>query len=94
MILDTLIDLVLALVSPILGLIPDIDLSGISSSVALGAETVGGYAMLLNGVLPVVEMLALLQFVALLMPVIIGYKVFSWVWRHVPTVAGFGTGNG
>jgi hypothetical protein len=23
-----------------------------------------------------------------------GYAVFSWIWRHIPTVFGFGTGSG
>ncbi len=22
------------------------------------------------------------------------YEIFSWVWRHIPTIAGFGTGSG
>jgi hypothetical protein len=23
-----------------------------------------------------------------------GYAVFSWIWRHIPTIFGFGTGAG
>lgn len=94
MIFDLLIDLVLALVGPLLDLLPAVDLTALTTSVSTGAAQVGGWAMLLNPVLPITELLALLGVVATLLPVIIAYKVFSWVWRHVPTVAGFGTGNG
>lgn len=94
MLFDLLIALVLALVSPLLALMPALDLGSVTDQVTQGASAVGGYAMLLNPAMPIAELLSVLGAVALLLPVIVAYKVFSWVWRHVPTVAGFGTGNG
>lgn len=94
MIVDLFIDLVLALAGPLLDLIPDVDLSATFNGIASGAATVGGWAMILNPAVPISELLALLLAIAVLFPVFLAYKVFSWVWRHVPTVAGFGTGNG
>lgn len=94
MLFDLLIDLVLVLVGPILDLLPDLDLSALTAQVTVGAQTVGGWAMMLNPALPVSEVISILAALAVIMPVVLAYKVFSWVWRHVPTVAGFGTGNG
>lgn len=94
MLADLLIDLVVAMVSPLLDLLPDVDLSGFTTGVTNGVSTAAGWAMVLNPALPISELLALLSALGLLIPLFLAYKVFSWVWRHVPTIAGFGTGNG
>lgn len=94
MVADLLIDLVLFMVRPVLGLMPEFDLSALTTAVGSGATAMGSYAMMVDGILPVSELFTFLSVLATLLPVVMGYKVFSWVWRHVPTVAGFGTGNG
>jgi hypothetical protein len=44
--------------------------------------------------IPVDVVLTVLTTVMLLWPVIFAYVVFNWVYRHVPSVAGFGLGAG
>jgi uncharacterized sodium:solute symporter family permease YidK len=55
------------------------------------ATTVGDFLAGPRGIFPVDATLTVLQEVLLLLPVILGYMIFQWVWNHVPTIAGFGT---
>jgi hypothetical protein len=64
--------------------------SVISSSVA---STLGGYLTVVQPYMPVDTILNVTASVFDLWPSIVGYLVFQWAWDHVPTIAGFGTGN-
>lgn len=94
MIVEALIGVVLAFVVPMLDALPAPDYASVWDGLLSGASQVGAYAMSLNGFLPVSELMGALSALMLLLPLVAAYKVFSWVWRHVPTIAGFGTGNG
>jgi hypothetical protein len=58
------------------------------------ATTVGNYLHVVAPFLPVDLMLTVLSNVLSLWPAIIGFLIFQWVWAHVPTIGGFGTGDG
>lgn len=58
------------------------------------ATAIGGYLRVVAPFLPVDLILTVLQSVFSLWPAVVGYLIFQWVWQHVPTVAGFGTGDG
>ena len=36
-------------------------------------------------------LVTVLRAFSVLMPVAFGFYAFEWVWRHIPTIAGFGT---
>jgi hypothetical protein len=55
------------------------------------ATEVGDFLAAPSGIFPVDATLIVLQEVLLLLPVVLGYLIFQWVWDHVPTIAGFGT---
>jgi hypothetical protein len=58
------------------------------------ATSIGGLLHAVVGFLPIDTVLTVLQDIFLLWPVIVAYLVFKWVWAHIPTIAGFGTGDG
>jgi hypothetical protein len=58
------------------------------------ASTIGGMMAAVAPFIPVDVVLTVLTTVMLLWPVIFAYVVFNWVYRHVPSVAGFGLGAG
>jgi hypothetical protein len=58
------------------------------------ATTIGGLLHAVAGFLPIDTILTVLQDIFEFWPVVIGYLIFQWVWDHIPTIAGFGTGNG
>ncbi len=43
---------------------------------------------------PVAPVVATTAVVIAWLIVLGAYAVFSWIWRHIPQIAGFGTGNG
>jgi hypothetical protein len=58
------------------------------------ATSVGGYLRVVAPFLPVDLTLTVIASVLELWLALIGFLVFEWVWKHVPEIAGFGTGNG
>ena len=58
------------------------------------ATTIGGYLHVVAPFLPVDLVLTILATVLTLWVVVAGYLIFQWVWSHVPTISGFGTGDG
>jgi hypothetical protein len=97
-IVDGIIDLVRDVFGFFLNLLPSwTPPSWLSSGTALPtgvATTIGGLLHAVAGFIPIDTFLTVIGDVFLLWPVIIGYLVFQWVWSHVPTIAGFGTGDG
>ena len=65
--------------------------SGLTVTVA---QWIGSALAPMNQFLPVDAILNVLMTLFVLLPFIAAYTVFQWVWDHVPTIAGFGTGNG
>lgn len=71
--------------------------SWLSSGVAFPSGVASAIGGLLAGVspyFPVNLLLTILSSVLSLWGAVVGYLLFQWVWSHVPTIAGFGTGDG
>jgi hypothetical protein len=82
---------------PINSLLPAVHFPAWASGTQLSSDlggTIGGSLAGINGVIPVDPILTVLGDVLALWPYFVAYLVFSWIWRHVPTIAGFGTGDG
>lgn len=52
----------------------------------------GGVLGSLNVFIPVVDMAAAFTLLLVLLPCWFGYRIFSWIFNHIPTVAGFSVG--
>lgn len=78
----------------VFALLPTFDLSSLVASVTAGGQALGGMLVLADYYVPMHEIVAFAVPIAALMPTLLAYRVFTWVWRHVPTIAGFGLGEG
>lgn len=58
------------------------------------ASSIGGLLEPARNFLPIDTILTVAASIFTLWPLIIGFLIFEWVWKHVPTIAGFGTGDG
>lgn len=96
MITNLLIDWAIVLFGAVFALMPDftavVDQLNAAAS-TLGAS-VGPYLGMASPLVPADMIIAMIVYVATLLPVLAAYRLFSWIWRHVPTIAGFGTGGG
>lgn len=97
MIVDMVLSLVTVLVQGFDALFPTVAVPAWLTTDNFGS-TVAGYvgALLapISGWFPVDPFLNALYAVLVMLPLFGAYLVAEWVWRHVPTIAGFGTGNG
>jgi hypothetical protein len=92
-----LLQIVTLSLSLFFGLIPNITLPSwmTSSAFASGvASAIGGALEPVRPFFPIDTILTVLASLFTVWPLVLGYLVFEWVWAHVPTVAGFGTGDG
>lgn len=97
MISDILLGFCVLIVTPINALMPHISLPAffVSNPVTSGVTTTMGAALApLRTVLPLDAMLTVFGDILSLWPALVGYLLVSWVWRHMPTIAGFGLGEG
>lgn len=98
MITNGLLEVVTAILSGLFSLIPSFSMpTWLSSATAFPsgvASSIGGYLHAVEPYFPIDTILTVLASVLELWPVVIGYLVFQWVWEHLPTIAGFGTGDG
>lgn len=98
MITNFVLGVVQTVVSFFLGFLPHFALpSWLSGSTVLPgsvATAIGTVLHSVAGFLPVDVVLTVLGSLFSVWPVVAAYLAFSWVWRHVPTIAGFGTGDG
>lgn len=95
MILDGIIAFVVDFVAPFLNsFLPHLSLGTVPSVVQSAADTLGSAVAFLGPIVPVDVVLAWLAVLSVLLPAVAAYFVFNWVWRHIPTIAGFGTGSG
>ena len=97
MITDALITVVNTVVGAFNALFPSLTLPTWFTSDTIGstvANYIGGMLGAVHSWFPVTAVLTVLSAVVTMLPLIAAYLVAEWVWRHVPTIAGFGTGNG
>jgi hypothetical protein len=95
MIVDALVAFVKLVLGPIFAVLPVVDFSPIQSQVTAGAGAAGEMVGIFNAMFPVTEMLDLaVWWFTYVMPAICVYLVANWVYRHIPTIAGFGPGAG
>lgn len=98
MIISWVVNVITALLSAFFSLLPSWTMpSWLSSGTAFPsgvASAIGAALEPVRSFLPIDTVLTVMASIFALWPVIIGYLVFQWVWRHTPTIAGFGTGDG
>ncbi len=95
MITDALLILLRVLLAPIFAALPVLTLDVFTSPVTAGARQVGYWAGFADPLLDVGLILrALALILGALVPAITTYVVANWIWRHVPSFAGFGTSGG
>lgn len=94
MIVEFLLTRIGALLAWILSLLPDWNVDDFASSAIAGAGQMGSTLGHANAFLPITELFGILGLVVALIPIMVGYSIFKWIWRHIPTIAGFGTGDG
>lgn len=96
MITKWLIQLVRWILTPVFGLLPAGTLPWLNAGDYTGTTTfvgqkLGGW----DGLFPIVSMFEVLaRTVAILLPAIMLYKLVNWIWKHIPTIGGFGPGAG
>jgi hypothetical protein len=96
-IVSWLIEAVTQILAGIFSLLPSWSIPSWLASGTLStgvANTIGGFLEPVRNVLPVDTICSVLASVLALWPAILGYLVFQWIWSHLPTIAGFGTGDG
>jgi hypothetical protein len=97
-IIDDILSIVSALLRGFFDLLPSWTLpSWLAAGTAFPsgvAATIGGYLRVVAPFLPVDVCLTVIGSILSLWLAIVGFLVFQWVWEHVPTIAGFGTGDG
>lgn len=96
MITNLLIDLVVGILSPIFSLLPSgslVDYFPILATPLL--YDVGAKLAPLNSWLPIQESVVLLSvYVGFIVPALLVYKAANWLYRHIPSIGGFGPGAG
>lgn len=93
MIANLLIGMVSAFVTFFNNLLPSFTVPSWFRADALGSftTTVGDYLSGMRNVFPVDATLTVLSGVLQMLPVILGYMIFDWLWNHCPTILGCGT---
>jgi hypothetical protein len=94
---NAILSIVITVVGFFNGLFPSLTIPSWVSSDQIGsavANYIGGMLAAISSWFPSAALVTILQGVVTLLPLVAGYYVAEWVWRHVPTIAGFGTGNG
>lgn len=94
MIVNAFIAIIRAMVETLFSMLPSWNVDGLVASATAGAGHIGQMIGSLDAVLPVSESFVILGIIMTLVPLMLGYTIFKWVWRHIPTIAGFGTGTG
>lgn len=98
MITAAIIGLVHVVVAAFLSLLPSwTPPSWLAAGTALPtgvADSIGSLLHPVASFLPLDTILTVLGDIFELWPVVVAYLVFQWVWSHIPTIAGFGTGDG
>lgn len=95
MIIDLIIDLLSAILTPIFNLLPTGSVPFFDDPSTGVAEQGGALVSVVNGFLPMQEALTLLKVVVgIILPAVLIYRGANWLYRHIPTLWGFGPGSG
>jgi len=95
-------NLILELVSTVIGavdaLMPHIEFPGwLTSGDLIPSGVIDFFGAIFSTIAPFFPSLILLEILVAIMslwPAVCAYTVFQWIYRHIPTVAGFGLGEG
>lgn len=94
MIVSAILNLLAAIVSGVVGVLPTGALGLDTSMPAVLSDTGGdlaGYGVVsfLNTFLPIDEMLTALEIViTVVLPAVVAYKTVNWLYRHIPGIGG------
>jgi hypothetical protein len=90
-IVQLLLDALLAVLTLVLAAIPDVSMpAAASSALSSFATTLGAQLGGLDGMLPITEVGSFVGWVlGTYVPIVIAYHVAHWVWTHLPVI-----GNG
>lgn len=95
MITRLVIDLVKTILNAVFNLLPTGTLGFSGSSYNSAADSLGNAVGGWDGLFPIVFILNLLtNTLGIILPALLTYKVANWIWRHIPTIGGFGPGAG
>lgn len=93
MITDVFIELIVKVIGPFInGFLPHLSLSSTVTAIQNGAGTLGSALEVASPVVPWGVVFDWLGVLLVVLPVLGGYMVFQWVWDHIPSILGFGTG--
>jgi len=96
MIVNLLIEWAIAIFDVVFSWMPDVStvVTSINAFPATVGGALGGLLGPVNSWFPGNEVLYAAAVITYLFPIFAAYRLFSWIWRHIPTIAGFGTGSG
>lgn len=95
MILNGLLYVVTGVIGPFLNrFLPGLALGTLPTVSQSVLERIGAFLRFFTPIIPAGTIVAWLEIWGVVMVAAGGYIVFDWVWRHIPTIAGFGTGDG
>jgi hypothetical protein len=98
MITNLLIGLITTIVNALDALLPHFTVPSFMTSGSLiptgAVDFIAALFSAVSSFYPSQLVLSIFVSICAMWPVVGAYLVFQWVWRHVPTIAGFGTGDG
>ncbi len=95
MIWELLVNLITLPMKLIMGIFPPITIPYFSDASTTTAQSIGSKLGAVNAILPMTESLGLVAFaLGVVLPMAGAYTIANWIWRHIPTIFGVGTGAG
>lgn len=95
MITDLLITVVVKVLAPLVNtLLPHLALGTLPTVASTALTRLGALFKFFTPILPAPVILAWLTIWIAMLTAAGGYVAFEWIWSHVPTIGGFGTGDG
>ena len=90
MITNLLLGLVSGIFSLFNSLLPSVSVPSWFTTGAIASLTtaIGNQLSGMSGVFPVVAVLTVLQGMLTVLPMVLGYVIFNWLWNKSPTIAG------
>jgi len=94
MIITALIAVVVNVIGPFLNsFLPKLTLGSIPTIAQTVLNRMGGFLKFLTPIFPASVVIGWMTVWSVVLLAAGAYRVFEWVWAHIPEVAGFGTGN-
>lgn len=95
MIVDAVIYVVVHVIGPFINsFMPHLSLGTLPTVAATVLSRLGAFLRLLTPIIPVGVVVSWVEVWLVVWLAAAGYIVFDWAWRHIPSIAGFGTGGG